>query len=448
MAFSVSAFGVHKDSLPAGWGTGRLDTLALLNPEQINDDYPHEEILYLDIANVGPGKVGEPVRMPLAEAPSRAKRIVRAGDSILSTVRPGNRAYAFLRQPPGNLVVSTGFVVLRAKPTVAEPRFVYYLATSEALIEYLAAIAEEKTAYPSVNPGDIAECPVPIPPLPEQRAIAHILGALDDKIELNRRMNETLEQMAQAIFKSWFVDFDPVKAKAAGKQPVGMDATTAALFPGSFEESSLCEIPKGWDARPLDAVADFLNGLALQKYPPENDDYLPVIKIAELRSGVSSSSGRASVAIPSEYVVDDGDVLFSWSGSLEVVIWCGGKGALNQHLFKVTSRKYPKWFYYFWVKQHLPAFRAIASDKATTMGHIRRHHLREALVVVPPQPIVDAADRVMSPLLARFVGNCQESRTLAAIRDALLPKLMSGEIRVKDAERFLEQRPEPGGDAS
>ncbi len=154
-----------------------------------------------------------------------------------------------------------------------------------------------------------------------------------------------------------------------------------------------------------------------------------MIKIAELRSGVSSSSGRASVAIPPEYVVDDGDVLFSWSGSLEVVIWCGGKGALNQHLFKVTSRRYPRWFYYFWGKQHLPAFRDIASDKATTMGHIRRHHLSEALVVVPPQPIVDAADRVMSPLFARFVGNCHESRTLAAIRDALLPKLMSGEVR-------------------
>jgi len=186
------------------------------------------------------------------------------------------------------------------------------------------------------------------------------------------------------------------------------------------------------------AIADFLNGLALQKYPPEGDDYLPVIKIAELRKGITESSGKASPNIDEKYIVQDGDVLFSWSGSLEALIWCGGKGALNQHLFKVTSRSYPKWFYYEWVKFHLADFQAIAASKATTMGHIQRHHLTEAFVVVAPDNLIKAMGKRMSPLLEKFINNNLESQVLTSIRDALLPKLLSGEIRVQDAETVVE----------
>jgi type I restriction enzyme S subunit len=314
----------------------------------------------------------------------------------------------------------------------SEPHYAEYIYYSlSARRSELHTLGAGGTAVPILNKQTFSELAIVLPPPEEQRAIAHVLGSFDDKIELNRQMNETLEAMAQAIFKSWFVDFDPVHAKAEGREPVGMDAATAALFPDSFEESALGEIPKGWTIRPLDRIASFLNGLALQKYPPGSGDSLPVIKIAELRSGVTSSSDRAS-GVPAPYVVNDGDVLFSWSGSLEVVIWCGGKGALNQHLFKATSDEYPKWFHYFWAKQHLPEFRAIAADKATTMGHIRRRHLTEALVPTPPHPLIQAADPIISPLLDRIVAGSTESRTLAAIRNALLPKLMSGEVRVKD----------------
>lgn len=157
---------------------------------------------------------------------------------------------------------------------------------------------------------------------------------------------------------------------------------------------------------------------------------MPVIKIAELRRGVTGFSDRASVNIPPDYIVKDGDILFSWSGSLEVCIWCGGKGALNQHLFKVTSECYPKWFYYQWIKEYLPQFRLIASGKATTMGHIQRHHLKEALVVVPPDKALQSMNQTMGPVLAKIETNNIESRRLAQIRDTLLPKLLSGEIRV------------------
>jgi len=189
----------------------------------------------------------------------------------------------------------------------------------------------------------------------------------------------------------------------------------------------------------LDEIAHFLNGLAPQKFPPTGNDYLPVIKISEMRKGNTVGSDRASPDIDPLYIVEDGDVLFSWSGSLELCIWCGGRGALNQHLFKVTSAHYPKWFYYFGIEEHLPYFRAIASGKATTMGHIQRHHLKEAMIVVPSDPVLQAANALISPLIERLIANNLESRTLASIRDALLPKLLSGEIRVKDMEKFVEQ---------
>lgn len=295
------------------------------------------------------------------------------------------------------------------------------------------------SAIPSTSRQDFYFLSVKIPPLSEQKAIAHILSSLDDKIELNRQINETLEAMARAIFKSWFVDFDPVRAKMEGRQPAGMDAATADLFPDEFEESSLGLIPKGYEIKSLDEIANFLNGLALQKYPPNGEEYLPVIKIVELRKGITEQSAKASIDIPLDYIVENGDILFSWSGSLVNCIWCGGKGALNQHLFKVTSTKYPKWFYYQWINYHLPEFQFIAASKATTMGHIQRHHLKEAKVIVPSSILLSFMDKIMNPIIEQVIKNNLESHTLATLRDTLLPKLMSGQIRVKEVEKIMEK---------
>jgi type I restriction enzyme S subunit len=271
-----------------------------------------------------------------------------------------------------------------------------------------------------------------VPPIAEQREIAATIGAFDDKIALNRRMNETLEAIASALFKSWFVDFDHVHAKAEGRQPVGMALELAELFPESFEDSAIGEIPAGWQVKSLEEIGRFLNGLALQKFPPHGDSSLPVIKIAQLRKGNPQGADLASAEIDAAYIVNDGDLLFSWSGSLEVVIWTGGPGALNQHLFKVTSDDYPRWLLYEWIKHHLPEFQSIAAGKATTMGHIQRHHLAQALTVVPPAETLQCIDEIMAPLLEKLVANKLEERNLATIRDALLPKLMSGEVRLPD----------------
>lgn len=280
------------------------------------------------------------------------------------------------------------------------------------------------------------EIPAPID-IEEQHAIAHILGTLDDKIELNHRMNQTLEEMARALFKSWFVDFDPVLAKAEGRE-TGLPEAIAALFPDEFEDSELGEIPKGWKVMSLDQIARFLNGLAMQKYPPTDGQSLPVIKIAQLRAGNTDGADRASIGIKPDYVIHDGDILFSWSGSLECRLWTGGQGALNQHLFKVTSDQYPRWLCYLGIHQHLEDFRHIAAGKATTMGHIQRHHLTDAKLAIPPTELLRAINPIIEPIIESTCFRAVQSRTLASIRDTLLPKLISGELRIEEAERFAE----------
>ena len=314
------------------------------------------------------------------------------------------------------------------EPKLADDLFVYYALTSERDAIFRLGAGGSRT--PILNKSGFEAFEITLPPLAEQKAIAAVLGALDDKIELNRRMNATLEAMARALFQSWFVDFDPVRAKLDGRKPIGLDETTASFFPDSFQESSLGHTPKGWEVRSLDKTAHYLNGLALQKYPSGDGPTLPVIKIAQLRKGDSVGADRCNTELPANYIVQDGDVLFSWSGSLEVELWCGGPGALNQHLFKVTSPEFPKWFYYLWTLCHLDEFRLIAAGKATTMGHIQRGHLTAAKVLIPPRPLLDAMTRTMSPLIDQLIANRIQSRILATLRDTLLPKLLSGELSV------------------
>ena len=322
-----------------------------------------------------------------------------------------------------------------------DPRFVTYLLQRLDFSGH-----SDKAAVPGLNRNHIHQEPTRIPTdVGEQRAIAHILGTLDDKIELNRRMNATLGAMARALFRSWFVEFDPVRAKMEGRE-TGLPKEIADLFPDRLVDSELGEIPEGWQLEALDSVADFQNGLALQKFrPSQNEIRLPVVKIAQLRAGKANSGEWASASIKPECIIEDGDVVFSWSGSLLVRTWCGGRAGLNQHLFKVTSERYPKWFYLHSILSHFPEFQRIAADKVTTMGHIRRHHLTDALCVVPPDCLITRVSGLLGGLLERRVANEVASRTLVSLRDALLPKLVSGELRVTglEAPSMRDDRPAP-----
>ncbi len=315
-------------------------------------------------------------------------------------------------------------------------RFLYYYMQSRAFTEQWMGRKGETDMADYVSLTAQRELFVSLPPPPEQKAIAAVLGALDDKIEQNRRTGRALEGLAWATFKAWFVDFEPVKAKAAGQTSFpGLPPAAFAALPDRLTDSPLGPVPQGWSVRPLSKVAAFLNGLALQKYPPVGDGTdLPVIKIAELRKGSTDGAGLANASVPDVYVVEDGDLLFSWSGTLEVELWFGGRGALNQHLFKVTSDAYPLWLCLHWVRQHLPEFRLIASSKATTMGHIKRGHLDAAHVAVPDDVSLQAANRLIGPLYDLHANLALDTRKLAALRDYLLPRLLSGRVRMRTSQ--------------
>ena len=211
-------------------------------------------------------------------------------------------------------------------------------------------------------------------------------------------------------------------------------AQAKAIFDYHF--INIDAIPAGWRKGNLLDIANYLNGLAMQKFRPQGHEIgLPVLKIKELRQGsCDDSSELCSLSIKPEYIIHNGDVVFSWSGSLLVDIWCGGTCGLNQHLFKVTSDVYDKWFYYLWTAHHLARFIAIAADKATTMGHIKREELAKAEVLIPCEEDYTSFNSIMQPIFELIISNRIESRKLAALRDELLPKLMTGEIDVSDVQ--------------
>ena len=335
-------------------------------------------------------------------------------------------------------VFESHLIRCRLNPIRSNPLFYFYFFRSPDGRRVIEAIVEQGAGASGIRGSDLVNVQVPNPPKQIQDEVAGLLGSLDDRITLLRETNTTLEAIAQALFKSWFVDFDPVHAKMQGRAPEGMDEATSGLFPDSFEESELGLVPRGWRVQSLDTIAAFLNGLALQKFPPTGHGDLPVIKIAQIRKGDSVGADQASRGIKPEYIVKNGDVLFSWSGSLEVEIWCGGEGALNQHLFKVTSEDFPKWFYFFWTRHHLADFRQTAASKATTMGHIQRGHLTAAKVCVPTAAVIEGATAVLGPIVEMLIENSLQAQTLTTLRDTLLPRLISGQLRVNSIAEVVE----------
>ena len=280
------------------------------------------------------------------------------------------------------------------------PYLVFYFHTFEGqnkILSFANQTGVPALSQPLKNFKRIRLC---LPSLQEQRRIASIVETINDKIENNIKINDNLYAQAKAIFDNHFINIDA--------------------------------IPAGWRKGNLLDIANYLNGLAMQKFRPQGNEIgLPVLKIKELRQGsCDDSSELCSLRIKPEYIIHDGDVIFSWSGSLLVDIWCGGTCGLNQHLFKVTSDIYDKWFYYLWTAHHLARFIAIAADKATTMGHIKREELAKAEVLIPCEEDYTSLTSIMQPIFELIISNRIEGRKLAVLRDELLPKLMSGEIDV------------------
>ena len=317
-------------------------------------------------------------------------------DAVLFTSRAPIGYVAIASQ---SVCTNQGFksIVVNEK---ADPLFVYYLLKyNKDAIEAMGS----GTTFKEVSGKTMRAVKVRIPlDVSYQKRIAAVLDSLDTKTENNERINDNLYAQAKAIFDNHFINIDA--------------------------------IPAGWRKGNLLDIANYLNGLAMQKFrPADGENGLPVLKIKELRQGsCDTSSELCSPSIKPEYIVHDGDVIFSWSGSLLVDLWCGGTCGLNQHLFKVTSDKYPKWFYYAWTAHHLARFVAIAADKATTMGHIKREELAKAEVVIPDAASMERIGGILQPMYDLIISNRIENRKLAALRDTILPQLMSGELDVSD----------------
>jgi len=317
-------------------------------------------------------------------------KFAKAGDVIMSVRAP----VGSLNITPVDMCLGRGVCSLRMKN--GNQSFLFYMM--KYYVSHLIK-KESGTVFGSVNRNDINGLEVDIPEdIEEQKKIARYLEMIDDKIELNNAINNNLEQQAQAIFKTEFL--------------------------------SLKALPSGWRQATLIDIADYLNGLAMQKYRPSGNEIgIPVLKIKELRQGCcDNNSELCSPNIKNEYIIHDGDVIFSWSGSLLVDFWCGGISGLNQHLFKVTSSKYDKWFYYAWTKHHLDHFIYIATDKATTMGHIKRDELAKAEVFIPHEADYRRIGALLQPIYDLIISNRIENKRLALLRDTILPKLISGKL--------------------
>lgn len=389
------------------WKLIRLGDICLTNKSSYSSKDNWKFVNYLDTGSLTENKITELqyINIEMDKMPSRARRKVIKNSILYSTVRPNQLHYGIIKEPVDNLLVSTGFTVIDVDTNKAIPEFIYYLLTQNNTTEQLQAIAEQSVStYPSIKPSDIENLEFKLPNLIIQSKIVSILDTIDSKICQNEKINNNLEQQAKAIFSNEFLTLET--------------------------------LPDGWKQASLIDIADYLNGLAMQKYRPTADETgIPVLKIKELRQGCcDDNSELCSPSIKSEYIIHDGDVIFSWSGSLLVDFWCGDICGLNQHLFKVTSNNYDKWFYYAWTKHHLDRFIAIAADKATTMGHIKRDELAKAEVLIPNEADYNRIGALLQPIYDLIIANRIENKRLAETRDTLLPKLMTGEIDISEVD--------------
>lgn len=281
---------------------------------------------------------------------------------------------------------------------ILNKKYLYYYLKAPKVRSYMIGNSDGTTVV-MLPAKAISKLEIEMPNLKIQEKIVHILSTLDQKIELINCENCTIENTLQSHFNNWIDNMKPI-------------ATVG-----------------------LDEIAKYTNGLAMQKFRPgDNDLGLPVVKIKEMNSGISKDTERCTSELKEEYTVFPGDVLFAWSGTLCMKIWDGEVAGLNQHIFKVTSDEYPKWFYYFWTKKHLERFINIAKGKATTMGHIQRKELSLSNVLIPNEHELKKQDGLFKPLLEKIISNNSQRQLLIHLRDTILPKLMSGEINLNEVK--------------
>jgi type I restriction enzyme S subunit len=372
--------------------------------------------------------------------PEHAERLknanVQRGDIVLThRGNIGQVAYIPDDSKYERYVVSQSQFYMRCDRSKAIPEFVVaFFKTPEGQHRLLANTSQVGVPSIAQPVTYLRTIEIPLPPLPEQRAIAHILGTLDDKIELNRRMSETLEAMARALFKSWFVDFDPVRAKAEGRDP-GLPQPLADLFPDSFEDSELGEIPKGWEVGCVDDEFD----LTMGQSPPghtynEIGDGVPFYQ-GRTDFGFRFPTRRVYCTAPTR-LAKKGDTLISVRAPVGDINMAAEDCAIGRGVAAARHKTGSRSYSYQFMRAQADVFDRFEAE-GTVFGAIGKKDFHAIACVVPPRGLVEEFERRVAPLDDRIEVTDQDSRTLAALRDALLPKLISGELRVKNIEEMI-----------
>ncbi|MFG1265082.1 restriction endonuclease subunit S [Xanthobacter aminoxidans] len=376
-------------------------------------------------------------------ASSLRKGFAKAGDVLLSHKATIGRT-AIVQPNKHPFVMLTPQITYYRVIDIGKlsPVYLRYYFESREFQQILAAWAGAGSTRAYLGITAQLKLPIKLPPIEVQNSIAAIASPLDRRIELNRQMNETLEAMARAIFKDWFVDFGPTRAKMEGRASY-LAPDIWSLFPDRLDEEGR---PEGWQPEILYEQSNWVNGAAYKDmHFSEAAGALPVVKIAELKAGIGINTMRTNTDLGDRYKIYDGELLFSWSGnpdtSIDAFIWTSGPAWLNQHIFAVRPNgKLTKAALYIMLKTYLPEFAEIARNKQTTgLGHVTKADMQRMSVNLGSDNVRAAFEEVVGPLVDRVMANLFESQTLAATRDLLLPKLMSGEIRVRDAEKLIEE---------
>lgn len=366
-------------------------------------DYSEELYTYLRISDINDDGTLSMSDLKSVDDEKAEQYVLKPNDIVFARTGNSTGRNYFYDGTDGTFVYAGFLIKFSIDPNKVNPKYIKYYCLSD---EYKGWVQGHSTGSTrgNINAQTYARMEIILPPREQQDKLVSILDNLELKRKNNEAINRNLSEQAKALFEEELLKFDSV--------------------------------PDGWKEGSLIDIADYLNGLAMQKFRPSGDENeLPVLKIKELRQGYcDANSELCSPNVKQEYIIHDGDVIFSWSGSLLVDFWCGGECGLNQHLFKVTSKKYDKWFYYAWTLYHLDRFIAVAADKATTMGHIKREELSKAEILIPDSDSYKRIGEVLGPLYDMIISNRVENRKLAALRDELLPKLMSGEIDMSEVE--------------
>ena len=379
----------------------------------------------------------------------------QGGDTLMARITPCLENGKIARYRSTDTITtaygSTEFIVIRGRPNVTDTEFAYYLTRWSEVRTYAISQMTGTSGRQRVPTSTLDYIYVPIPPLPEQRVIAHILGTLDDKIELNRRMNKTLEEMARAIFKSWFVDFDPVRAKMdgswrRGESLPGMPAEMYDLFPSRLVDSELGEIPEGWEVSEIGREVEVVGGGTpstkdMSFWDGGNIHWATPKDLSRLQSLILIETERKITSVGlkkiSSGLLPVGTVLMSSRAPVSYLAIAQVPLAVNQGFIAMKcDERISREYTLFWCSENMNIIKAHASG--TTFQEISKRNFRLLKVLVPTTGVLRVFDNMVNSLFERITLNLHESRTLAGLRDTLLPKLISGELRVGDAEGFVE----------